>query len=76
MNMFQDKRICFGNQTYQTRSFLAVCHWNENVDRAYTSVWNPPRPNAPRSKKKEKSVQGPNIQIQRRDLEETNGLTI
>lgn len=59
MNMFQDKRICFGNQTYQMRSFLAVCHWNENVDRAYTSVWNPPRPNAPRSKKGKKVCKAP-----------------
>ena len=50
--MFHDKRICFRNQTYQTRSFLAV--WNENVDRAYTSVWNLRRPNAPRSKKEKK----------------------
>lgn len=37
MNMFQDKRITFGNEEYKARSFLAVLHWNENVDRQHTS---------------------------------------
>lgn len=59
MNMFQDKRIAFGDQAYRTRSFLAVCHWNENVDRAFTSVWNPVRPNAPRSRKGKKVYKAP-----------------
>ena len=67
--MFQDKRICFGNQTYKSRSFLAVFQWNENVDRAYTSVCST-------KKNWGKSVQGPNIQIKRRVLEETNDLTV
>ena len=26
---------------YKARSNLAVCHWNENVDRNYTSIWKP-----------------------------------
>ena len=29
MNMFQDKRISFGDLQYSVRSQLAVCHWNE-----------------------------------------------
>ena len=40
MNIFQDKRIAFSNAQYSKRSQLAVMHWNENVDRAYTSVWS------------------------------------
>ena len=39
MNMFQDKRIVFGDEQYLCRSHLAVLHWNENVNRSYTSVW-------------------------------------
>ena len=54
MNIFQDKRIAFGDHTYRARSYLAVCHWNENVDREYTSVWNPRRPDALRSAKGKK----------------------
>lgn len=54
MNIFQDKRISFGDDQYKMRSDLAVCHWNENVDREFTSVWNPPRRDAPRSKKGKK----------------------
>jgi len=41
MNMFHDKRICFSDSQYLARSHLAVCHWNENVDRPYTSMWKP-----------------------------------
>ena len=48
-NIFQDKRISFSDDNYRVRSQLAVCHWNENIDRKYTSIWNPNRPNAPRS---------------------------
>ena len=44
LNMFQDKRIAFGNPEYTHRSQLAVLHWNENVDRPFTSVWIPPGP--------------------------------
>ncbi|VDH99404.1 Hypothetical predicted protein [Mytilus galloprovincialis] len=38
MNMFQDKRIVFSDANYNTRACLAVCHWNENVDRGFTSI--------------------------------------
>ena len=41
MNMFQDKRISFGDLQYSVRSQLAACHWNENVDREFTSIWHP-----------------------------------
>jgi hypothetical protein len=47
MNIFQDKRICFGDEQYKFRSDLTVCHWNENVDRGYTSIWKSSNPNAP-----------------------------
>jgi len=33
LNIFQHKRISFGNNTYKLRSTLAVIHWNENVGR-------------------------------------------
>ena len=48
MNIFQDKRINFSDQQYRMRSQLAVLHWNENVDREYTSIWNPKDQRAPR----------------------------
>jgi hypothetical protein len=59
LNVFQDKRIAFGNDEYIKRSQLAVCHWNENVDRPYTSIWVPPEsliaPNlGPRNPKQKK----------------------
>ena len=41
MNIFQDKRIVFSDMQYDLRSELAVCHWNENVDREYTSISQP-----------------------------------
>ncbi len=41
LNMFQDKRISFGNEEYLRRSQLAVLHWNENINRGHTSVWEP-----------------------------------
>ncbi|CAG2242369.1 unnamed protein product [Mytilus edulis] len=59
MNMFQDKRIAFSNDNYQARSQLAVCHWNENVDRDFTSIWNPNRRNAPRSNIGKKNYKPP-----------------
>ena len=37
--MFLDKRIAFTDEEYLLRSQLAVIHWNENVDRKYTSVY-------------------------------------
>ena len=36
--MFADKRISFSDDEYLVRSQLAVLHWNQNVDRGYTSV--------------------------------------
>lgn len=54
MNIFQDKRISFGDDQYRFRSNLAVCHWNENVDREFTSVHRPNNPNAPRNAKGKK----------------------
>ncbi|KAJ8322416.1 hypothetical protein KUTeg_000025 [Tegillarca granosa] len=54
MNIFQDKRVAFGDEQYRFREQLACCHWNENVDRKYTSVWIPNNPNAPRNQKGKK----------------------
>jgi hypothetical protein len=41
INVYQNKRIAFGDEKCNTRNNLAVCHWNENVDREHTSVSNP-----------------------------------
>ena len=41
MKIFHDKRVAFGEEQYLSRSHLAACHRNENVDREYTSVWHP-----------------------------------
>ena len=41
VNVYQDKRISFSDDQYNARANLAVCHWNENVDREFTSVWKP-----------------------------------
>ena len=38
LNMFQDKRIAFGNPEYTRRSQLAVSHLNENVYPPFTSI--------------------------------------
>jgi hypothetical protein len=46
INIFQDKRISFSDEQYKFRSNLAVLHWNENVDRKYTSIWKSKNPNA------------------------------
>ncbi|CAC5374173.1 unnamed protein product [Mytilus coruscus] len=59
MNIFQDKRIAFSDDNYQARSQLAVCHWNENVNRDFTSIWNPNRRNAPRSNIGKKNYKPP-----------------
>ena len=40
-NIFHDKRISFGTKQYRMRSDLALLHWNENLDRPYSSVWFP-----------------------------------
>lgn len=31
LNIFLDKRIHFGDESYKMRTSLAICHWNENV---------------------------------------------
>ena len=55
MNIFHDKRIAFGDDQYLNRSQLATCHWNENVDREHTSIWQPKHdPKAPRRRKGKK----------------------
>ena len=38
--MFMDKRVSFGDPEYFARSQLCVLHWNENIDRVYTSIYN------------------------------------
>jgi hypothetical protein len=42
LNVFGDKRINFSSSEYEKRAKLAVLHWNENVDRGYTSTWHKP----------------------------------
>ena len=41
LNVFQNKRICFQDDTYMTRSKIAVCHWNENVGRETRKLQHP-----------------------------------
>ena len=56
MNVFQDKRISYGNPQYLARSQIAVCHWNENQGRPCTSRWHPKsNPRAPRCKNGKKN---------------------
>ncbi|CAC5422464.1 unnamed protein product [Mytilus coruscus] len=38
INIYQDKRIAFGDKQYNARLNLAVCQWNENVDRDFKST--------------------------------------
>ncbi len=52
MNVFQDKRIAFSDSIYNMRSQLAVCHWNENVNRNFTSEWQARAPGGQRCRKK------------------------
>lgn len=40
LNIFLDKRIHFGEKAYNMRTSLAICHWNENVDRQATSIYH------------------------------------
>ena len=63
MNIFQDKRISFSDMQYNMRSQLAVIHWNENVNREYTSVWKPRTAKAPRRQKGKKKLQSAKILI-------------
>ena len=41
MNVFQDKRISLSAKQHLAQSNLAMCHWNENLDQEFTSVWIP-----------------------------------
>ena len=52
LNVFQDKRISFSSEVYDTRAKMATLHWNENVDRGYTSEWRAPSQANKRSKTK------------------------
>lgn len=45
-------RIALGDMQYSARSSLAVCQWNEIVDRGFTSITNSRNPRTPRSKGK------------------------
>ncbi|CAC5378964.1 unnamed protein product [Mytilus coruscus] len=55
INIYQNKRISFGDLQYNARNNLAVCHWNENVDREYTSVSHLNDHRRPRCKKGKKN---------------------
>ena len=52
LNIFEDKRICFSSQEYEKRALLACLHWNENVDRDFTSEYQKPSAANRRSKVK------------------------
>ena len=60
MNIFQDKRISFSDMQYNMRAQLAVIHWNENVDRVFTSVWKPRNARVPRRQRGKKNYKAPN----------------
>ena len=46
--IYLDKRVHYGNRTYELRSNLAVLDWNEHVDRPYTSISTSARSKNPR----------------------------
>lgn len=54
-NIYQNKRIAFGDSQYNARANLSVLHWNENVDREYTSISTQQSHRAPRSRKGKKN---------------------
>ncbi|CAC5410013.1 unnamed protein product [Mytilus coruscus] len=54
-NIYQNKRIAFGDSQYNARANLSVLHWNENVDRDFTSVSIKQNHRMPRSKKGKKN---------------------
>lgn len=54
-NIYQNKRIAFGDRQYNARANLSVLHWNENVDRGYTSISTQQSHRAPRSRKGKKN---------------------
>lgn len=55
MNIYQDKRIAFGDMQYNARSNLAVLQCNENVDRDFTSISNQRNTRPPRSQRGKKN---------------------
>ena len=60
MNMFHDKRSFYGKEEYALRSHIAVMHWNENVGRAHTSVWEAPHnPAGTRGSKSRRTYKAP-----------------
>ena len=46
--LYEDERIAFGSKQYRIRSYLATCHWNENINRSHTSIRHNQDPRAPR----------------------------
>ena len=56
LNIFQNKRIAFGERQYSVRAHLAILHWNTNVGRHHTSVYKAKDPKSPRSQKGKKCL--------------------
>ncbi|CAC5379039.1 unnamed protein product [Mytilus coruscus] len=54
-NIYQNKRIAFGDSQYSARDNLSALHWNGNVDRDFTSVSIKQNHRMPRSKKGKKN---------------------
>ena len=46
LNIWHDKRINFMEMQFKMRTNWAILHWNENVDRPFTSIWEGPAHNA------------------------------
>ena len=40
--MFHDRRIFFGVDSYRMRIALVIFHWNENMDRRATGIYQYP----------------------------------
>ncbi len=51
---FSRKEDAFRDTQYLLRVNLAILHWNENVGRDFTSVWNPADPQRPRRQRGKK----------------------
>ena len=65
LNIYEDKRIVFGRPQYLARSQLATIHWNENVNRPYTSTTVRRDPHAPRQRKARKVLKRPTYNFMR-----------
>ncbi|KAK3099354.1 hypothetical protein FSP39_003212 [Pinctada imbricata] len=59
LNIYEDKRIVFGRDQYDSRAQLATLHWNENVKREFTSVTVRRDPHAPRQRTGRKVLKRP-----------------